>query len=653
MSALLRKMKDPVPKKRKAPVNFDSDSSGDDMFADTQQKSKGSGSGAKTDVKKKGRVATDLLSDSDDDMNFGSQSSGDVEEESKRKANMVATALLANIQPVGTSPEDDSKVQSRRGGKRGKKGGGKGQSLVGSAQSKKAQDLLNSIKAKSAEQDRKKRSQELEARQNARKEEEVMYVALPTIMTASEREAAKSKTKRSSIETIDLLTSELGVPENIGAATSSHSNPSADSGYSGGDGGDGEGQGGLQVKTRLNGSHAASFVLPPGSTFGELHNMVVAFYGLKKQKGFKVTKLRLEFDGETLQNMGTPEDEDMEDGDLVDLILDESHLTAALEFAEEEAARKKQEQEQEQEPVYVKFCTRLNGEHEHKWKVKRGESFGTIMGKFAAFYGLDGGDVTSFQIDGEQIDKEGSPESLDMEDGDLIDVKVTASKYSAAVAHVGASAVKGSKPSSSEPEATPTSTSSAKKKKASDHKDNRVAVTFNIQALKEVTVSGEQIDTQIKLFSDSAASHMKHALVSKLKLLREDVSLSFTVVREGSSSKLIKLDKSLIDNGVHFNSMVQIRLSNISIKIRPNGLSKDGTSFVGEFLVQMNPTACLQDLSKALIKSKHLLFPRDQLTFTLIKNDGQTKVLDDDAVQSQVLLDIGFHDQCEMAVTKR
>ena len=84
-----------------------------------------------------------------------------------------------------------------------------------SAKSRKAMDLLNSLDAKKAERQRKERIRELEARQNSNQEEEVSYVALPTIMTASEREAAKSKTKRSSIETIDLLTSELGVPDDV------------------------------------------------------------------------------------------------------------------------------------------------------------------------------------------------------------------------------------------------------------------------------------------------------------------------------------------------------------------------------------------------------------------------------------------------------
>ena len=127
----------------------------------------------------------------------------------------MVSAMLASIQATAKSPEDDSKVQSSRGGKRGKRKGARESSVGSSAKSRKAMDLLNSIDAKKAERQRKERIRELEARQNANQEEEVAYVALPTIMTASEREAAKSKTKRSSIETIDLLTSELGVPEDV------------------------------------------------------------------------------------------------------------------------------------------------------------------------------------------------------------------------------------------------------------------------------------------------------------------------------------------------------------------------------------------------------------------------------------------------------
>ena len=69
---------------------------------------------------------------------------------------------------------------------------------------------------------------------------------------------------------------------------------------------------------------------------------------------------------------------------------------------------------------------------------------------------------------------------------------------------------------------------------SSSHSESE-AITFNIQAVKEVTVSGEELDTQIKLFSGSSADLIRHAFVTKMKLLREDVALSFTVVEDGGN----------------------------------------------------------------------------------------------------------------------
>ena len=137
---------------------------------------------------------------------------------------------------------------------------------------------------------------------------------------------------------------------------------------------------GWQIKTRLNGSHLGAFVLPKGSHFSELVEMIVAYYGLNKQKIFKLDKLRLEFDGETLVGTSTPEDVDMEDGDLVDVHLDKRLHQSAIEFAEKMNAERTKGREKVgvAKPAatdMVKFRTLLNGKHEHKWMVKREEKF--------------------------------------------------------------------------------------------------------------------------------------------------------------------------------------------------------------------------------------------------------------------------------------
>ena len=615
MANLLRKMKAPEPKRRK--MEFDtglSDSSGDELGPSSQRmkawkvkKEKTRGSRPRS---------SSLSSDSDDDANPEDNLDQEKEIDGKSKADQTAAALLAGIQVA--SPDDDSKVQSRRG----KQKRGNVESKSTNKKSNKYQDLLDSYNADEKERQRRDRIRELEERQNNKDGDEVIieHIALPKILTASEREGLKPK--RSSIETIDLLTTELGASASSDAIDTDTLNV----------------QGGLTVKTRLNGSHMASFKLAPNSNFGVLVKQIISFYGLDKQKGFISQKnLKLQFDGQTLSEGGTPEDEDMDDGDLVDVTVDGKYLDAAVNSVESDKL--------------VKFKTRMNGDHVHKWRVRRCENFGSIKGKFAHFYGLQLRDVTHFNIDGEHIGDDETPESLDMEDDDLIDATVPQSEYEAAVKFV-----------TSEPPSIATKLLSppvsTAKKKASERKENRVKMTFHVMAAEEITCSGKPVESSITVFADQLVKEFRNQLVTK-EIVRNNVQLSFSLLKntESKNSHSIDLEKSLLENGVVDNSTVQIHRASIAIRISPVSLSADGkTNFVNDFLVTVNPRNALKKLLKELIKSKHLIFSREQLVFTLVHSQSEGGVpvdLDDTALQDMSLNDIGFYNDCEIAVGKK
>ncbi|KAJ1432745.1 hypothetical protein B484DRAFT_447639 [Ochromonadaceae sp. CCMP2298] len=84
------------------------------------------------------------------------------------------------------------------------------------------------------------------------------------------------------------------------------------------------------------------------------------------------------------------------------------------------------------EPM-IKIVTRLNGNHDHPWRIRQDQAFGKVRAKFAEIYGLQVVQV-KFKFDGDSISDDSTPTSLDLEDEDLIEVVIDKALYEKAVA---------------------------------------------------------------------------------------------------------------------------------------------------------------------------------------------------------------------------
>ena len=80
----------------------------------------------------------------------------------------------------------------------------------------------------------------------------------------------------------------------------------------------------------------------------------------------------------------------------------------------------------------IRFRTRVNGKHEWTWEVENVTAFGEIIGKFAEIYSVPV-QVVKFKFDGDRIEDSKTPEDLEMEGDELVDVLLPPESYDAAV----------------------------------------------------------------------------------------------------------------------------------------------------------------------------------------------------------------------------
>jgi small ubiquitin-related modifier len=705
MSDLLSSYKAMKPRPQKREFNakelgLDSDDEDDDLA----KKRKIQRNAAR---RKKGSDSDSLGDSSDDDLDKSMDDDDDEEGKSspdKSRGLRMAADLLKKIGKESAAnnlspPPPPSSVGTKRGrgGKgKGKKGNAAAASLYGD-DDKEMQELIKEVDAKKMRSQKAQRIQELEAKAGARRESDVIVnLNLPEVLTAKQRDELKNK--RDSMEVFELLDKDLrgsgGTDDDGGIDSAGKYNDDDE-----GDDGEaaaaaaaaavGNNNGGgalLSIKTRLNGhsEHEHVFSVAPTDTFAAIRALVSGYYGLNTRSG-----LKLMFDGQELKGKGTPEDEDMEDEDLVDITVNATAFDNAVATAKgkEEIAVAADDDAQNEKnngggknnnTEKVKFKTRLNGQHEHRWMVGKEDAFSKIKGKFADVYGLSLRDIKKFEFDGEAIDDDETPSTLDMDNGDLIDVTIDAKKLDGALAHETSKSKKpASSSSSSSSSASSSSSSSASagkgnfaspdannktagssssssgkgKSAASKKRENRVEVRFNIVVSKSVSVNGERAEACITYFADELVDRLVELLTVKKKLLK-DIPVNVVILRD-RGHKQVQRGKTLMQNSIMDNSTVEFRLPNIGVKIKPSGIALEGSSqFVGEFEVQSaNPEGPLKTLMDSLMKSGHLVYPRDQLTFTMVGASGSVCL--DEVDETETIGSYGFQDKCELFVTKR
>ena len=128
------------------------------------------------------------------------------------------------------------------------------------------------------------------------------------------------------------------------------------------------------------------------------------------RKGVSLEVLRFTIDGQRVNAEDTPKMLEMEDGDQIDVLLQQLGGSGDEAAPAENAA---------EAPITLKV--RDQSGEEMFFKVKKGTAMRKIMQAFADRKGVSL-EVLRFTIDGQRVNAEDTPKMLEMEDGDQIDV---------------------------------------------------------------------------------------------------------------------------------------------------------------------------------------------------------------------------------------
>mmetsp|Transcript_49432 Transcript_49432/g.84994 ORF Transcript_49432/g.84994 Transcript_49432/m.84994 type:complete len:131 (+) Transcript_49432:901-1293(+) len=115
--------------------------------------------------------------------------------------------------------------------------------------------------------------------------------------------------------------------------------------------------------------------------------------------------VKFQFDGMELNPSQSPLDLDMEDGDILDAIIQEAVDEKTVPIPEQKK---------------ITLIIRQKSEGEKKYKVAINTRLGTALDVYCNAIGA-GRETVKFQFDGMDLDPSQSPLDLDMEDGDIVD----------------------------------------------------------------------------------------------------------------------------------------------------------------------------------------------------------------------------------------
>lgn len=297
----------------------------------------------------------------------------------------------------------------------------------------------------------------------------------------------------------------------------------------------------------------------------------------------------------------------------------------------------------------VKLKTRLNGKHEAKWIVVEDDTFGKLKDKFAALYKISLDRIKSFEFDGEELDSSETPLDQDMEDGDLIDAKIDASLLEGALAAAAKPKQSAQAPSSSSSSSSSSASDVVKEEKmksAALDPENRLQQKIKLRVLSEVSSSGEEINTELKVFGDFTFAKI-HAMLSKAGtgIFTKGAPLpSYTIERAQGGSKLLPFDEEIINLNID-NETIIVRPANIGIVIIPQNIKNNQNMSVEEFGVNVSPLTPLSRFIDSLISSGYLIHPKEMLKFQFVSKDAATGKKKKGAKPKKKLVDLATYDE--------
>lgn len=248
----------------------------------------------------------------------------------------------------------------------------------------------------------------------------ISSIYIPKVKSAKERKQVYNKSNDVSLEYLNNI---MGVSNEQEFAASSVAT----------------GISSIKLKTRLNGKHEFLWKIAKTDNFLKMKTKFAEVYGITAKS------IKFIFDGQPLKDSETADDIDMEDDNMIDVKIPIDMYSNAVIHADnllKNRAGGSSNADNSNAAGLLKIKTRVNGKHEWKWKISPSDAFSKMKTKFCEIYGGLPAKSVKFVFDGEVLKETQTADDLDMEDDNIIDVKIPSELYDAAIK----SAEKASKP---------------------------------------------------------------------------------------------------------------------------------------------------------------------------------------------------------------
>jgi hypothetical protein len=274
----------------------------------------------------------------------------------------------------------------------------------------------------------------------------------------------------------------------------------------------------------------------------------------------------------------------------------------------------------------IKLKTRMNGKAEWAIKISVKQTFGVTKTKFAPIYGLSVADMLSFQFDGERIEDEATPEGLEMNDDDMLEVRVPDDKFEKAIAYHQASQASKAKTKGKPPAATATAAATPASAPAAGTNEGPLgSLTISIVVHKDASGNGDEQAFKTHILPTTTLFKAHAGLSRVLGLFKENVKLLYFLDKSDSSAGLVPLpmdsSEPLTAFGVGDKAKLLVRREakpTLTIKVKGAGL---------EFDIKISSDKELRVLLDAVRKSD-ALSTKPLVTFTYngvgISDESQT-----------------------------
>eukprot|EP00947_MAST-08B_sp_MAST-8B-sp1_P001632 g1632.t1 len=184
----------------------------------------------------------------------------------------------------------------------------------------------------------------------------------------------------------------------------------ADAGASGGDGG--EGGGTITIRVKASTGEETFFKVKKTTKMSKI------FGAYANRQGVQLNSLKFMLDGERVNPEDTPKTLELEDQDQIDAFLEQ---VGGADAAAADGASADNKAGVKDEASTITIRVKASTGEETFFKVKNTTKMGKIMKAYATRLGVEQKSLR-FLLDGDRIQEDDTPDGLDLEDQDQLDV---------------------------------------------------------------------------------------------------------------------------------------------------------------------------------------------------------------------------------------